>query len=62
MGLQEEWNEAESSDETIKVKETLFIDDLTRLYHFESKKYPHMEIEVFESSKVLTVRYIEKGE
>jgi hypothetical protein len=61
MGLQKEWNEAEDSEENFEVKETLFTDDLARLYRFESKKYPHLEIEIYESSDVLKVRYIEKG-
>lgn len=62
MGLQDEWNKAKDIEEDFKVKETLFVDDLIRLYHFESKKHPHLEIEVFESSDILKVRYVEKGD
>ena len=62
MGLQEEWEKAGTAEEDMKVKETLFMDDHTRLYRFDSRKHPHLIIEIFESSDVLTVRYIEKGE
>jgi hypothetical protein len=51
---------AKNTEETIEVKETLFTDDLTRLYRFDSKKHPHLEIEIFESSDILKVRYVEK--
>lgn len=62
MGLQKEWENAENTEETIQVKETLFTDDLTRLYRFDSKKHSHLEIEVFESSDILKVQYVEKRE
>jgi hypothetical protein len=62
MGLQKEWEKAGNTEEDFKVEETLFTDDLTRLYRFDSKKHPHLEIEVFESSDILKVRYVEKEE
>ena len=61
MELQKEWDTSEESEEAFRVKETLFMDDLTRLYRFDSKKHPHLIIEIFESPDALTVRYIEKG-
>lgn len=61
MGLQKEWEKSEDTEEDIKIKETLFTDDLTRLYRFDSRKHPHLEIEIFESSDILKVRYVEKS-
>lgn len=60
MGLQKEWEEAEKTEEDFKVKETLFLDDLTRLYRFDSRKHPNLEIEIYESSDILKIRYVEK--
>ena len=62
MGLQEEWEKAGSTEETMVVEETLFKDDLSRVYRFDSRGAPHLEIEVVENSSILRVRYIEKGE
>lgn len=60
MGLQEEWDKAENTEENIRIEETLFTDDLTRLYRFDSRCCPNRIIEIYESSDILKVRYIEE--
>lgn len=60
MGLQEEWDKAENTEENFRVEETLFTDNLTRQYRFDSRCYPNRIIEIYESSDILKVRYIKK--
>ena len=62
MEMQEEWEKAGPTEETMVVEETLFKDDLSRLYRFDSRAAPHLVIEVYEKGDVITVRRIEKGE
>lgn len=62
MGLQKEWEKAKPTEETIKIEETLFTDDLTRQYRFDSRAAPHLIIEVYEKGDVITVRRLAKEE